>query len=227
MDILTYFRFLRDKKKANYFLGILVISFLLFTLVVAALPTTVVDLEFSEEIQEHSSPLLDTFMKAISWFGVTPVALSFTLGSAVLFFLFRYRTEALFIISTLFVTAVTFGIKVLINRPRPTEDLVNIVEDAQHQSFPSGHTSYYITFFGFLVFLMLRQHKIPRKIRIPVIVLSLFLILSIPFSRIYLGAHWFTDVAAGFILGLLVLYLIIRLYLKSKKRPGKDPEIKS
>lgn len=226
MDILTYFRFLKDKKKAHYLLAILLTVFILFTLIVLLLPTTFIDIEFSEEIQEYSNPILDTIMRAISWFGVSAVALSVTLGSALLFFIFRYRKEALFIVSTLVVTLITFGIKVLINRPRPSADLVNIVEHAQHQSFPSGHTSYYVTYFGFMMFLMLRHPQIPRRIRVPVIILSLFLVLSVPFSRIYLGAHWFTDVTAGFILGVLVLYAIIRIYLNYKKRPGPEPEEK-
>ncbi|AVR45520.1 hypothetical protein C7S20_09720 [Christiangramia fulva] len=205
-------------------LAILIGIFLIFTLIVIIVPTSILDVEFSEEIQEHNSPLLDTFMKAISWFGVTPVALCFVFGSALIFFLFRYRKEALFIISTLTVTLVTFGIKLLINRPRPTADLVNIVEHAQHQSFPSGHTSFYVTFFGFITFLMLRHPQIPREIRAAIISLCVFLILSVPFSRIYLGAHWFTDVGAGFVLGVLVLYAIIRIYLYYKRRSGPEPE---
>ena len=224
MDILTYFSFLKDKKKAHYLLAILISIFLFFTFIVLLLPTTFVDIEFSEEIQEHSSPILDFFMKAVSWFGLTPVALSCVLGSALLFFIFKYKKEALFIVSTLIVTLFTFGIKILINRPRPSADLVNIVENAQYQSFPSGHTSFYVTYFGFMMFLMLRHHEIPRKIRLPVIFLSLFLILSVAFSRIYLGAHWFTDVMAGFVLGILILYFIIRIYLKFKRRSGPEPE---
>lgn len=205
-------------------LAILITAFLIFTLVVLLIPTSMMDVEFSEEIQEHNSPFLDAIMKGISWFGVTPVALSIIFGSALLFFIFRYRKEAIFIVSTLTVTLVTFGIKVLINRPRPTADLVNIVEHAQHQSFPSGHTSFYVTYFGFMTFLMLRHPQIPRLIRIIAISLCFFLVLTVPFSRIYLGAHWFTDVAAGFIVGVVVLYTIIRIYLHYKRRSGPEPE---
>lgn len=215
MDLLTFFDFLKDKKTAHYFLICLVAVFLLFTAVVYFLPTTVIDLEFSEEIQEGSSPFLDAAMKGVSWFGVTRVAVFLVFGAALIFFIFQYRTEALFVILTLTISLINFGIKILINRPRPTEDLVTIIEKAQHQSFPSGHTSFYVVYFGFLVFLMLRHRHFPKVLRYFFTICSLLLIFSIPFSRIYLGAHWFTDVAAGFILGVLVLYLLIMLYLKS------------
>ena len=220
MDILDFFRFLGDKKKAHYLIFTLIVLFLIFTAVVAFLPTTVIDIEFSEEVQEDSSPLLNFIMKAISWFGVSAVALTLVLGTALIFFLYKYRTEALFVLSTLGVTLLTFGIKVLINRPRPTADLVNIVEHAQHQSFPSGHTTFYLVFFGFLSFLMLRNHYLNKPLRIFVISLSFLLIFTVPFSRIYLGAHWFTDVGAGFVLGLLYLYFLIRIYL-NRKHQGK------
>ncbi len=220
MNILDFFRFLGDKKKANYLIFILIALFLIFTAIVAFLPTTVIDIEFSEEVQEDSSPLLNFIMKAISWFGVSAVALSLVLGTALIYFLYKYRTEAFFILTTLGVTLITFGIKVLINRPRPTADLVNIVVHAQHQSFPSGHTSFYVVFFGFLSFLMLRNHYLYKPLRIFVIILSFLLIFTVPFSRIYLGAHWFTDVGAGFVLGLLYLYFLIRIYL-NRKHQGK------
>lgn len=214
MDFFSYFDFLRDKKKAGYLLVGLLVVFLLFTAVVYLLPTTLVDLEFSEEVQEHSFPLLDMFMKGVSWFGETWVAISLTAALALLFFLIDHKTEALFIVLALLSTLITFGIKVLVNRPRPTQDVVNIVVQVQHQSFPSGHTSFYVVFFGFLIFLMLRHRHFPRLIRKIAILLSASLICLVPFSRVYLGAHWFTDVAAGFILGLIILYFLITFYLK-------------
>ncbi|MGY0036281.1 phosphatase PAP2 family protein [Pedobacter sp. NJ-S-72] len=56
--------------------------------------------------------------------------------------------------------------------------------------------------------------QINNIVRVTVVVISAFLILTIPFSRIYLGAHWFTDVLGGLILGLICLYIISVLYLK-------------
>lgn len=223
MDVLKHFRFLKDEEKARHLLITLFVLFIAFTAVVYFLPTSIVDIEFSEEVQEQSSPVLDYIMRAISWFGKTPVALTTVFATALLFYLFRYRNEAWFVISTLVASLITFGIKFVIDRPRPTKDLVNIVEQAQHQSFPSGHTAHYVVFFGFLIYIMLRFPEINKTLRVSVIILSLFLIVTVPLSRVYLGAHWFTDVGGGFVLGLMILYGIIHFYLKTEhKKDGQE-----
>ncbi len=214
MNILKYLDFQPSRKKALHVVLGLTGLFLLLTAFVYLLPTTVIDLEFSEEVQEYNSPLLDAVMKGVSWFGTQVVAVSLTLGTALIFLLLRFRREALFLSLTLLSSVFNFGIKVLVNRPRPTDDLVRIVGQAQHQSFPSGHTVFYVTFFGFLIFLMYRHRQFPRVVRWGVGVVSLLLVLAIPFSRVYLGAHWFSDVFAGFVLGLISLIGLILLYFK-------------
>ena len=218
MNILRFLDFQNSRKKAVYVVLGLILLFLLLTAFVSLLPTTFIDLEFSEEIQEHNFPLLDMVMKGVSWFGTQWVAISLALGAASIFLLVGFRREALFLSLTLLSSVVAFGIKVLVNRPRPTEDLVRIVEKAQHQSFPSGHTTYYVTFFGFLIFLLFRLRQVPQFVRWSVGVFSLLLILTVPFSRVYLGDHWFTDVVAGFVLGLISLIILISLYFKPDRK---------
>ncbi|QNK64144.1 phosphatase PAP2 family protein [Pedobacter sp. PAMC26386] len=156
-------------------------------------------------------------MKWISWFGAFPVPLFMGLLVAITFYLFKLRREALFVMLTFISGAISTIIKILVNRPRPTANLVRIVEIAKQQSFPSGHTLFYTIFFGFLLVLMWNLKQINAVLRITVTVISAFLILTIPFSRIYLGAHWFTDVLGGFILGLICLYIIGAFYLKKTK----------
>ena len=175
MDILNYLRTWKDTKKGNYLILALVIIFLALSAVVYFLPTSVVDIEFSEEVQEHINPTLNFIMKAVSWFGRTWISVTMVAVVALSFLLASYKKEALFVLLTLLVSPINTGIKLLISRPRPTADLVTIVQVAQHQSFPSGHVSFYVVFFGFLVFLMLRHHSIAKFIRYIVIIFSLLL----------------------------------------------------
>lgn len=218
MNIFKYLDFQDSRKKAVYVVLGLSLLFLLLTAFVLLLPTTFIDLEFSEEVQEHNFPLLDKLMKGVSWFGTQWVAVSLTLGAALIFLVRNFRREALFLSLTLLSSVVAFGIKVLVDRPRPTEDLVRVVVKAQHQSFPSGHTTYYVTFFGFLIFLLFRLRQVPPFVRWSVGGFSLLLILTVPFSRVYLGDHWFTDVAAGFVLGLISLVVLIYTYFRPDRR---------
>ncbi|MDB5140614.1 MAG: undecaprenyl pyrophosphate phosphatase [Mucilaginibacter sp.] len=202
------------KKVTYYVLGSIIAGFILLTILVLAFPHSFIDLEFSQEVQEDQNPLLDTLMKLVSWFGYFPGSVIIVLLGALLFFIFKYKREALFILITSASSLVTTLIKMLVNRPRPTEPLVRIVQKVNQQSFPSGHVVFYIVFFGFTTVLMYRLKNIPKYIRIPVAVISMLLIFTIPFSRIYLGAHWFTDVLGGFLLGLLCLYLLCFFYFR-------------
>lgn len=223
MNILRYLDFQPSRKKALHVVLGLTGLFLLLTAFVYFLPTTVIDLEFSEEVQEHNSPWLDALMEGISWFGSQKVAVPLTLGTALLFLLLRFRREALFLSLTMLSSVLNFGIKLLINRPRPTDDVVRVVDEVQHQSFPSGHTVFYVTFFGFLIFLLYRLREIPKLVRWGLGGVSLILILAIPFSRVYLGAHWFSDVVAGFVLGLISLIVLILLYFGPRKKSRRSP----
>lgn len=211
---LKFLDFQDDRRKAIHVFLFLAGLFLLLTAFVLILPKSFIDLEFSEEVQEHPSPWLDALMKGVSWFGNQIVAISLTLGTSLIFLLFKYRREALFVALTLLASVANFGLKVLINRPRPTEKLVNVLVKAQHQSFPSGHTVFYVTFFGFLAYLMYQLRGIDERLRLAVGVVSVLLIAAVPFSRIYLGAHWFTDVLAGFVFGLLSLAVLVYFYFK-------------
>ena len=195
--------------------GIVLVSFLLITAFVYYFPFSQVDQEFSEEVQEHQNALLDTAMKAVSWFGNMPNPVIVILLNSLLFFSFQYKKEALFILFTMGSGIVSTIVKVMVNRSRPTQSLVRVIETTTQQSFPSGHVILYIVFFGFLILLMLRLSAIPKIIRIGISSIAMVLILVIPFSRIYLGAHWFTDVLGGFLLGILYLFVISYYYLKN------------
>jgi membrane-associated phospholipid phosphatase len=199
-----------------YILSALMAGFLILTAFVLVFHTTFIDREFSAEVQEHQNPFLDTSMRLISWFGYMPNSWLFVLSTSLLFLCLKYKREALFLALTMVSGAVSTLVKFLVNRPRPTEPLVHIIEKAKQQSFPSGHVLFYVVYFGFLTLLMVHLKTIPKILRVIVIVVSIFLIFTIPFSRIYLGAHWFTDVLGGFLLGLICLYVLSYFYLKTK-----------
>ncbi|WP_423147353.1 phosphatase PAP2 family protein [Rubrolithibacter danxiaensis] len=208
---------LKTRKVIRWLMALALLLFALLTTFIIIYPTAFFDLEFTEEVQEQRNPALDILMKGISWFGYMPVSLITVLLTALVFFLLKYKRESLFIVLTLLSGAVNQTIKVLVNRPRPTEDVVQIIEKANHQSFPSGHVVFYVVFFGFVTLLMYSKNKLKKWVRILVAGLSLFLIVTVPLSRVYLGAHWFTDVTAGFLVGFILLTILGSFYFKTKK----------
>jgi len=177
-----------------YVVGIISLGFIGLCILVLIFPHSFIDTEFSSEVQEHQSPALDSLMKWISWPGYMPRSMILVVTAAAFFYFSKYKKEAFYILLTLLSGIVGALIKIAINRPRPAAPIVSIIEITKGQSFPSGHVLFYVVFFGFLTVLMVHLKSIAKKIRIPLAILSIVFIFSIPFSRVYLGAHWFTDV---------------------------------
>ncbi|WP_377124494.1 phosphatase PAP2 family protein [Mucilaginibacter antarcticus] len=201
----------------QYLIGAIALGFVLLTVFVFFFPDSVIDHAFSVRVQRYHNPTLDWLMKAISWPGYMPNTPIMIAAVAIIFLIFKYKTEALFIALTSLSGLVSTLVKFFINRPRPSEPLVKIMLKTQQQSFPSGHVLFYVVFFGYLTLLMFVIKNIPKYVKIPVVALCLFLIFTVPYSRVYLGAHWFTDVIAGFMLGLVCLYILSALYFRRKR----------
>jgi len=108
---------------------------------------------------------------------------------------------------------ISWLIKLLVSRPRPPAELVQIMVGTHSLSFPSGHVAMAAVASGFILYLA------PRLVKSPAIVallraLLIVLILAVGFSRLYLGVHWLSDVVGGLFLGGLLLYPAIVLYNK-------------
>jgi membrane-associated phospholipid phosphatase len=206
-----------------YVLAIIAFGFLTLTLLVSLFPTSNIDLYFSREIQEHRRPWLDHFMYWVSCPGYMPQAPIMVTGTALIFFLFKYKKAALYILLTMLGGLVSTLVKVAVNRPRPSDTVVRILQKTTQQSFPSGHVLFYVVFFGFLILLMYQLQGVSRALRATVIGFSLLFIFLIPISRIYMGAHWFTDVLGGFLLGLICLYVLSWFYLRHRANKQEAP----
>ncbi len=194
------------------------IGFIALTAFVTLISPQYIDIHISEELQEEQSSFLDNFMRAISWFGRIRVSVVLVGCSVLYFLLLKRKKDALLILSTLLSGGVSWVLKTLINRPRPTKDFVSILEETQFQSFPSGHVLFYTVFFGAIIFILLRTTRNYPLLKIAGILFSLLMIFLGAVSRVYLGAHWFTDVLGGFLVGLIFLLVAGHLYFGSNKR---------
>lgn len=101
------------------------------------------------------------------------------------------------------------GYKVELLRPiDPEADIMDVT--AQGYSFPSGHSTSAVAAYGSLA-----AHE--KKNRL-FWALAILLPLLVGFSRVVVGAHYPTDVLAGWLLGLIVILLIPRLQARIKNR---------
>lgn len=216
---MRFITFLRNNQSVLFrsALVTLFIAFIVLSCFVFFQPTKHVDLHISREIQENHSPRLNTLMIWISWLGRTPVSVVMVVIISLSLLLLQYKREAILVLSTLLSGILGLGVKMLINRPRPSKDLVILLEDTKYQSFPSGHVLFYTVFFGALILIILRLKKIRYTVRIFLTAMCLSMIFLGAVSRIYLGAHWFTDVVGGFILGTLCVLVMGYFYVGNSK----------
>src|SRR5260370_33261757 len=94
-------------------------------------------------------------------------------------------------------------LKIAFARARPDRWPALVTENTY--SFPSGHATMSTVLFGGIVavvFHLSRGRRTLWAIRTGTLLVSLFLVVGVAVSRIYLGAHWASDTAAGVILGL-------------------------
>ena len=122
---------------------------------------------------------------------------------------------------------VSDAVKDVVERPRPPASLVAHREIDSGFSFPSGHATFY-TWLCVLVLVALWP-RLPRRIR-PLAVAAAGLVIVVACTgRVWAGAHWPSDVAGGFALGVLWSWGVWRLWSRAVRspRPGAIPPARS
>ncbi len=155
------------------------------------------DLDYSTRALVHLAqvPFLDAAMNGISGlgesYGLIPLI---ALGAALLWR--RSRRWALVLPLLMAGTGgLQFVAKWAVDRPRP---------NLAAWGFPSGHVLSLVVFFGLMTYLLCAS-KVTRSRRSLGIAGCAVTVLAVAFSRLYLEAHWVSDVAGGFTLGVAYL----------------------
>jgi membrane-associated phospholipid phosphatase len=192
------------------------------------------DIQVSRELQEPRAldPIVTPLMVAVSALGHPPWnVLLYGVAVGVLLLVRRWAMAVL-VALTLSGDALAAGVKLLVVRPRPSPDLIHIYQQVTGYSFPSGHVVHYVVFYGVIAYLAwgaLQTRPGPRRgtrlLLTAMLVACVSLILLVGASRVYLGAHWPTDVLGGYLLGsawLLILLAAYRRWLAARwvPRPG-------
>ncbi len=131
----------------------------------------------------------------------------------------RLRTAFLVVGASFFGSVAVETIRAFIARPRPL--LTGQLMEVNSHSFPSGHAA--ISAIVYLTLATLLFPVLPnRRIRAFVLIVALILTASVGLSRIYLGVHWPSDVAAGWAFGGVwaMLWWRIELAMLDRSRAG-------
>ncbi len=101
-------------------------------------------------------------------------------------------------------------VKETVRRARPISDFV-AEHGLQGFSFPSGHSTGTMAVYGMIAFLAYSHLK--GRMRLVVVALCVLIIIIVSFTRVYLGAHFPTDVFAGWLLAIVIISLLRSLSL--------------
>jgi undecaprenyl-diphosphatase len=170
------------------------------------------DLEAAQMIQSIPVSGFHSLMLFLSLLGDGLIPFAIVIVVSLALIVARKRLEGLVCLGGIaFGAALNEVTKLLVGRPRPNDPSIHILAQVNHNSFPSGHTFFFVAFFGFLffVFYVLPLRKAVRNVLFAILFL---LIALIGLSRIYLGAHWPSDVIGGYLAGTLWLTLMIKVY---------------
>ena len=218
---------LRRSRRSPHILTIAAVAAFLSALGALAYSASVVGTYRAEEaittwVQTWRTPWLDLVMRGVSAPGFGALALA-TVGSAAAVLLLRKKgKETISLLgATLVATGLVTVLKDLVERPRPSAAMFDTFRDHSGSSFPSGHVVHYVVFLGTLVLMLTwTMRPSPRKTLIQGgLVLAL---MAIGTSRIYLGAHWFGDVIAGYALGGIVVAATVGLWRLWKREDDRD-----
>ncbi len=212
-------------RRARFVLALAAILSVTFVVMAASLREaggTALDVAITRTVQGIDDPAFAGLMVAVSAPGYAPWSW-LVLGAAVGAFAVRgFWREALFVLATDAVSPIVSTIKLVVERPRPTSDVVRVLTQVGEMSYPSGHVVGYVSLYGLLFFLVYVLFKRSWRRTTALTVLGM-MVASIGVSRIYLGHHWASDVLGGYALGTLYLLLLIEGYRLLVVKPSVRP----
>jgi undecaprenyl-diphosphatase len=163
------------------------------------------------------SDIITLLMRGISIFGDSWPPYLLTLLVGITFFLLKKKIFAYTIVLAPFVgDIVKIILKNFFDRPRPGFSGCSSLVNLSDYAMPSGHTIFYTIFFGLLAWYGHKKFW-DKWYGKTLVITSLALISLVGVSRVYLGAHWISDVLVGYIIGGIILLISIKLIEKYEK----------
>ncbi len=198
--------------------AVLVVALGLLARVVQAQEVNALDTFASPFVHSLASPVVDALMVGLSAVGSVPVLLLLAAATAVLAVRRgRPGLAALVAVASVGVVLVNEVLKWIVARPRPKLEWAAVYPD---YSFPSGHTMDSIVVLIAVAFVVWALFG--RRAGVVATSLALGLAVLIGLSRIYLGAHYLTDVLGGFLAGAIWLIVVVWAFRATWRRRARE-----
>lgn len=183
------------------------------------------DYKITEYVISHRSAALTKYFVFVTHVGdIYGYALVLIVFAALSYFVFKQWKLMLQVFFVLALSAISnLILKRFVDRARPgIEHMVSV----ETLSYPSGHAMSAMAFYGFLMYLIYR-FNINIYLKIVSIFLLGVLILSIGLSRIYLGVHFPSDIAGGYIAGFIWVVFCVLIFdvIEVFRRDPQTPTI--
>lgn len=173
------------------------------------------DVLTSAALNTHAAHSVVAVSWAVSALGGTETVLPATVVFAVALLALRLWHSALALALAVGLTQAAVALlKGIVERPRPAAN--EAVAEAGGFSFPSGHSATSAALFGVLALVAARH--LEGGARVAAAALGVALIAAIGVSRVLLGAHYPTDVLAGWLTGGTIALACVALFTKLRGR---------
>ena len=202
------------------------LAFLAF--VAAGSADTQADLRITQWVQGIDLPALSALAAVANFMTDAPMTIGLWFAVTAFFVLRGRPLEALAIFSIFGLWLVNEFVGIVVDRPAPPVGMSEMSRD-DSGSFPSGHTTGAVVFYGTLAFLAFSNLG-KSSVRIGVVATAVVIVGVTAVSRIYVGAHWPSDILGSILMGSLGVLVITRVYTLIKEdrfsipRPGKKHE---
>ena len=169
-------------------------------------------------VTHSTNTFLDNMYHVFTFLGSTIFIIGACLAIFIVSIVMKKKEMGFVIVSSVAIsTIVNNVIKLIFRRPRP--EVRRLVVEKSF-SFPSGHTMAAVTLYGILIFFVMRS-KLKKNIKLAISIVLGLLPICVAVSRIYLGAHYASDVIGAAITSTALLlvetYFISKYYKKIVK----------
>jgi len=197
-----------DLPGARGFVAVLLALVLPLSLLAAGTSVLPGDVAMTRMVQTQLPSFLEPLVIAGNVLGLAPVLIAIALFTAGTLAAKGHRQLALLVASASLAQLANVMLKLTLESPRPTSNLVLVSEDATGYGFPSGHTMG-TTVIALMLFYVVTRLMAPGVMRRVVLTTLLFVPFMTGIARIETGAHWPSDVLGAWLWGTLAAIAIL------------------